>query len=116
LPAEVELDVVVQPLRREVPDAAVPLVAEHARAPGKREQLAQRIGELLVDDRRADLRAVLPAELQPDAAAAQLQVTLRDRRDAVRPGLTHVALRSDPKPAEVDQPQRDGADALAVEP
>ena len=40
---------------------------------------------------------------------------LPQRRDPVGPGLLRVALRAGPKPAEVDQPERDRRDPLAVE-
>ena len=51
---------------------------------------------------------------KPDAAAADVDVPLQEGRHAER-AISDVALGADPEPAELDQPQRDRRDALAIE-
>ena len=42
-------------------------------------------------------------------------VTLGQRRDAIRVGLTHVSLGADPKPGQVEQPDRNRRYPLSIQ-
>src|SRR5579884_2650268 len=112
--AEVDLHVVVQPLRGEVPDLVLPAVAEDART-RQLQELTHRCRELVVDDRPAYLDLVLAAERDRDPISAHVDVTARDRRDPVGVRLADVALVADAKPALVDEAQRNRRHALTVE-
>src|SRR4051812_43815247 len=51
---------------------------------------------------------MLAAKSKGDPAAAHPHVTLAQSRDPVRAKALRVALVTDAKPAEIDQPDRDG--------
>src|SRR5690242_5730598 len=110
---EVDLHVVVQALAGEVVDLALPLVLEDA-WPLELEQTANRRGELRIDDLGADADAVLRGKGEADAAASHRDVATHERGHAVGP-VANITLRADAKPAELDQPERDSGDALAIE-
>jgi hypothetical protein len=74
--AHIDLDVVVQPLRRQVVEVAFPLVAEESPAALEREQLLHRGGELGIDDLRAHQRLVLAAKAEDEPASTNRYVTL----------------------------------------
>src|SRR5579862_1642931 len=105
LVAEMRLHVLVEGAARQVAPAAVALVAEET-APATRngEQLADGGRELVVDERRANLRPALAGELQTNAVPADGDVPLAQRRDAVGPRGLRVAVAADAEPPEVDEP------------
>ena len=108
------LHAVVERAAREVAQAAVARIAEHATARNG-EQFAHCCGDLVVDERRLDLRAALARERETDAIAAHGDVTLAQRRDAVRARCARVPVGADAEPAEVDEAQRDRGNARAIE-
>ena len=84
-------------------------VAEEATAALDRQELAHRLGEVFVDERRAHEGAVLGAEAERDPAPAHAHVALPQRGDPERPEPLRVALVADAEPPEVDQPHRNGS-------
>src|SRR5439155_16762558 len=112
LVAEVDADVLVQPPRVEIRVLAVAAVEAEEPWARQLEQIADRTGELLVDDRAPDPDLVLAAIAERDARAAHADVALAQRRDPEGAGLLRVAVAPDAEPAEVDQPHGDRGDAL----
>ena len=104
--AHVLLDVVIQPPAGETAEPVAVAVAEEPPPARRLEQLAHRLGELLVDDRRSDEDSVLGAETKADSLAVNTHVVLAQGRDPERPKALRVALVADSEPAQVDQPHR----------
>src|SRR5205823_2893055 len=82
LGAQMLLHVLVKALARQVVELAVAPVAEDART-GNLEQLVQRGGELLVDDRPAHLDLLLAGEGERDPVAVHGEMPFCERRNAV---------------------------------
>src|SRR6266571_5346034 len=108
-------DVLVQLASVEIAELALELVPEDAR-PRQLQQLAHRVGELLVDDRAPHPDPVLAAILEGDARAADAHMALAQRRDPERPRRLRIAVGADAEPAEIDQPHGDRSDALVRQP
>src|SRR3954452_8215988 len=115
LVAEVFTDVVVEAGPGEAADTALALVPAQPPSSGECEQLLDRLGQLLVDQRGPHDRAVLAAKVEGDLLAAGLDMSLAQSRDPIGARLLRVALRADAKPAGIDQAHCDRGDAQTIE-
>ena len=113
--AEVLGEVLVQERRGQVAEAALVLEPEQTRAAREAEQLLDRVGELGVDERRPDERAVLGAKRESQPRPADVDVTLAQRRHAVGPRAAGIRLRAHPEPGPVDQRHGVGERPLGAE-
>src|SRR5215211_921605 len=109
------LDVFIQLPPGEVEDLVVRPIPEQARAAFELDERPHRVGELRIDEGRMHPDAVLAAIAERHATAANADVVLVQRRDAERPVLLRVPVRSDSKPAEVDELERQRARPFAAE-
>src|SRR5215213_2934957 len=113
--AHVLLDVFVQLPPREAEDLVVRSIAEQPPPAFELDERPHRVGELGVDEGRMHPDAVLAAIPERHATAANADVVLVQCRDAERAVLLHVPIRSDSKPAEVDELERERARPLAAQ-